>query len=75
MFFLSRGLVGIGTASSSTIAPPIIADLFEEGKRTTMLSVFYISIPVGRLVFLLVTDLPLEILSDTPAVQYALSLD
>ncbi|KAM9526048.1 protein spinster homolog 3-like isoform 2-T3 [Guaruba guarouba] len=47
LFFLSRGLVGIGTASYSTIAPTIIADLFEEGKRTTMLSVFYIFIPVG----------------------------
>ncbi|XP_068766084.1 protein spinster homolog 3 isoform X4 [Struthio camelus] len=49
IFFLSRGLVGIGTASYSTIAPTIIADLFEEGKRTTMLSVFYIFIPVGRI--------------------------
>ncbi|XP_010218425.1 PREDICTED: protein spinster homolog 3 [Tinamus guttatus] len=47
IFFLSRGLVGIGTASYSTIAPTIIADLFEEGRRTTMLSVFYIFIPVG----------------------------
>ncbi|NWI17879.1 SPNS3 protein, partial [Crypturellus soui] len=47
IFFLSRGLVGIGTASYSTIAPTIIADLFDEGKRTTMLSVFYIFIPVG----------------------------
>ncbi|NXI38343.1 SPNS3 protein, partial [Galbula dea] len=47
MFFLSRGLVGLGTASYSTIAPTIIADLFQEGKRTTMLSVFYIFIPVG----------------------------
>ncbi|XP_009948770.1 PREDICTED: protein spinster homolog 3 [Leptosomus discolor] len=47
IFFLSRGLVGVGTASYSTIAPTIIADLFEEGKRTTMLSIFYIFIPVG----------------------------
>ncbi|XP_071431064.1 protein spinster homolog 3-like [Pithys albifrons albifrons] len=47
IFVLSRGLVGIGTASYSTIAPTIIADLFEEGKRTTVLSVFYIFIPVG----------------------------
>ncbi|NXH23241.1 SPNS3 protein, partial [Bucco capensis] len=47
IFFLSRGLVGIGVASYSTIAPTIIADLFEEGKRTTMLSIFYIFIPVG----------------------------
>uniref|UniRef100_A0A8C3CSI0 Sphingolipid transporter 3 (putative) n=1 Tax=Cairina moschata TaxID=8855 RepID=A0A8C3CSI0_CAIMO len=47
IFFLSRGLVGIGTASYSTVAPTIIADQFDEGKRTTMLSVFYICIPVG----------------------------
>uniref|UniRef100_A0A8D0FKX1 Sphingolipid transporter 3 (putative) n=1 Tax=Strix occidentalis caurina TaxID=311401 RepID=A0A8D0FKX1_STROC len=47
IFFISRGLVGIGTASYSTVAPTIIADLFEEGKRTTMLSIFYIFIPVG----------------------------
>ncbi|XP_062448554.1 protein spinster homolog 3-like [Rhea pennata] len=47
IFFLSRGLVGIGMASYSTVAPTIIADLFEEEKRTTMLSVFYIFIPVG----------------------------
>ncbi|NXC43817.1 SPNS3 protein, partial [Penelope pileata] len=47
LFFLSRGLVGFGTASYSTIAPTIIADRFEEGQRTTMLSVFYICIPVG----------------------------
>uniref|UniRef100_A0A8C9LD70 Major facilitator superfamily (MFS) profile domain-containing protein n=1 Tax=Pavo cristatus TaxID=9049 RepID=A0A8C9LD70_PAVCR len=47
VFFLSRGLVGIGTASYSTVAPTIIADRFDEGKRTTMLSVFYICIPVG----------------------------
>ncbi|XP_051665275.1 protein spinster homolog 3 isoform X2 [Manacus candei] len=47
LFVLSRGLVGIGTASYSTIAPTIIADLFEEGKRTTVLSIFYIFIPVG----------------------------
>ncbi|XP_040506522.1 protein spinster homolog 3 isoform X2 [Gallus gallus] len=47
IFFLSRGLVGIGTASYSTVAPTIIADRFDEGKRTTMLSVFYICIPMG----------------------------
>ncbi|XP_064022331.1 protein spinster homolog 3-like isoform X2 [Pogoniulus pusillus] len=47
IFFLSRGLVGIGSASYSTVAPTMIADLFEEGKRTTMLSIFYIFIPVG----------------------------
>ncbi|RMC10856.1 hypothetical protein DUI87_12568 [Hirundo rustica rustica] len=47
IFILSRGLVGIGSASYSTIAPTILADLFEEGKRTRVLSVFYIFIPVG----------------------------
>ncbi|NWI87754.1 SPNS3 protein, partial [Pitta sordida] len=47
VFVLSRGLVGIGTASYSTVAPTIIADLFEEGRRTTVLSIFYLFIPVG----------------------------
>uniref|UniRef100_A0A8C4W3E7 SPNS lysolipid transporter 3, sphingosine-1-phosphate (putative) n=1 Tax=Gopherus evgoodei TaxID=1825980 RepID=A0A8C4W3E7_9SAUR len=42
-----NGLVGFGTASYSTIAPTIIADLFEKDQRTCMLSVFYIFIPVG----------------------------
>uniref|UniRef100_A0A8D0GL55 SPNS lysolipid transporter 3, sphingosine-1-phosphate (putative) n=1 Tax=Sphenodon punctatus TaxID=8508 RepID=A0A8D0GL55_SPHPU len=48
MLFVSRGLVGAGTASYSTVAPTIIADLFEKEKRTLMLSLFYIFIPVGR---------------------------
>ncbi|XP_063002493.1 protein spinster homolog 3 [Elgaria multicarinata webbii] len=47
LFFISRGLVGAGTASYSTVAPTIIADLFEKDHRTWMLSVFYIFIPVG----------------------------
>uniref|UniRef100_A0A670XX86 SPNS lysolipid transporter 3, sphingosine-1-phosphate (putative) n=1 Tax=Pseudonaja textilis TaxID=8673 RepID=A0A670XX86_PSETE len=47
LFFISRGLVGVGTSSFSTIAPTIIADLFEKDYRTWMLSVFYIFIPVG----------------------------
>ncbi|XP_062875021.1 protein spinster homolog 1 [Trichomycterus rosablanca] len=44
---LTRGLVGVGEASYSTIAPTIIADLFIKEKRTIMLSVFYFAIPVG----------------------------
>ncbi|XP_051741963.1 protein spinster homolog 1 [Ctenopharyngodon idella] len=44
---LTRGLVGVGEASYSTIAPTIIADLFVKEKRTNMLSVFYFAIPVG----------------------------
>nr|XP_020820465.1 protein spinster homolog 3 isoform X3 [Phascolarctos cinereus] len=47
LFFLSRGVVGIGVASYSTIAPTIIGDLFVKDQRTWMLSVFYIFIPVG----------------------------
>ncbi|XP_042298141.1 protein spinster homolog 3 isoform X2 [Sceloporus undulatus] len=47
LFFISRGLVGAGTASYSTLAPTIIADLFEKDHRTWMLSLFYIFIPVG----------------------------
>uniref|UniRef100_A0A8C8RIV7 Sphingolipid transporter 3 (putative) n=1 Tax=Pelusios castaneus TaxID=367368 RepID=A0A8C8RIV7_9SAUR len=47
IFFLSRGFVGVGTASYSTIAPTILADLFEKDQRTLVLSVFYIFIPVG----------------------------
>lgn len=43
----TRGLVGVGEASYSTIAPTIIADLYVKGKRTNMLSIFYFAIPVG----------------------------
>ncbi|XP_070573388.1 protein spinster homolog 1-like isoform X2 [Ptychodera flava] len=46
-FFVLRGLVGVGEASYSTIAPTIIADLFSKGMRTRMLAVFYFAIPVG----------------------------
>uniref|UniRef100_A0A9J7YTM4 Protein spinster homolog 1 n=2 Tax=Cyprinus carpio TaxID=7962 RepID=A0A9J7YTM4_CYPCA len=44
---LTRGLVGVGEASYSTIAPTIIADLFVKEMRTNMLSIFYFAIPVG----------------------------
>lgn len=45
---LTRGLVGVGEASYSTIAPTIIADLYVKERRTNMLSIFYFAIPVGR---------------------------
>ena len=48
VFLALRGLVGIGEASYSTIAPTIIADLFVKTKRSRMLSVFYFATPVGR---------------------------
>ncbi|XP_028938279.1 protein spinster homolog 3 [Ornithorhynchus anatinus] len=47
LFFLSRGVVGVGAASYSTVAPTIIGDLFVKDKRTWVLSIFYIFIPVG----------------------------
>ncbi|XP_078539677.1 protein spinster homolog 3-like [Lissotriton helveticus] len=47
LFFLTRGLVGAGAASYSTIAPTIIGDLFVKDKRTWILGVFYIFIPAG----------------------------
>ncbi|XP_057677683.1 protein spinster homolog 3 isoform X2 [Corythoichthys intestinalis] len=47
LLVLLRGLVGIGEASYSTIAPTIIGDLFTGGQRTIMIAAFYIFIPVG----------------------------
>uniref|UniRef100_A0A673AW02 Spinster homolog 3 (Drosophila) n=1 Tax=Sphaeramia orbicularis TaxID=375764 RepID=A0A673AW02_9TELE len=41
------GMVGIGEASYSTIAPTIIGDLFTGTRRSIMISAFYIFIPVG----------------------------
>lgn len=46
-FLVLRGVVGIGEASYSTIAPTVIADLFTGDMRTRMLSFFYFAIPVG----------------------------
>jgi len=46
-FFVLRGLVGIGEASYSTVAPTIIADLFVGDQRSKALSVFYFAIPCG----------------------------
>lgn len=50
VFALFRGLVGIGEASYSTIAPTLISDLFVGNVRSKMLAFFYFAIPVGRLV-------------------------
>ncbi|KAM6906954.1 protein spinster homolog 3 [Xenentodon cancila] len=47
LLVLLRALVGIGEASYSTIAPTIIGDLFSGGRRSIMICVFYIFIPVG----------------------------
>ncbi|XP_002718904.3 protein spinster homolog 3 [Oryctolagus cuniculus] len=47
LFFLSRGAVGTGAASYSTIAPTVLGDLFAGDQRTRVLAIFYIFIPVG----------------------------
>ncbi|KAM9149084.1 protein spinster homolog 1 isoform 2-T4 [Pangshura tecta] len=47
LLLVTRGLVGVGEASYSTIAPTIIADLFVSDRRSRMLAFFYFAIPVG----------------------------
>ena len=48
LFLLLRGVVGIGEACYSTIAPTIIADLFVSTLRSRILMLFYFAIPIGR---------------------------
>jgi len=40
-------IVGIGEASYATIAPTLVADLFPLDRRGRMLSIFYLGLPVG----------------------------
>uniref|UniRef100_A0A671U5S5 SPNS lysolipid transporter 3, sphingosine-1-phosphate (putative) n=1 Tax=Sparus aurata TaxID=8175 RepID=A0A671U5S5_SPAAU len=47
LLMLLRGMVGVGEASYSTIAPTIIGDLFSGTQRSAMICLFYIFIPVG----------------------------
>ncbi|KAM4546259.1 sphingosine-1-phosphate transporter SPNS2 [Fundulus diaphanus] len=47
LFVLSRGLVGIGESSYTSISPTIIGDLYTNNSRTMMLSIFYLAIPLG----------------------------
>lgn len=61
LFFISRMLVGVGEASYSTIAPTIIADLFEPHRRKLYLSIFYFAIPIGSGLGFLVGNLALNL--------------
>ncbi|KAI3385549.1 hypothetical protein SNEBB_008530 [Seison nebaliae] len=47
VFVFLRALVGTGEASYSTMAPPIIGDLFKGRQRSLMLSIFYLATPLG----------------------------
>jgi MFS family permease len=42
-----RALVGIGEAGYASVAPSMIADLFETDRRGRMLAWFYLAIPLG----------------------------
>jgi MFS family permease len=44
---LARAVVGIGEAGYGTVAPGLIADLFQRHERSRMLAYFYVAIPVG----------------------------
>ncbi len=44
---LRHTIVGIGEASYATIAPTLVADLFPVQRRGRMLSIFYLGLPVG----------------------------
>lgn len=61
LFYISRMLVGVGEASYSTIAPTIIADLFEPSKRKLGLSIFYFAIPIGSGLGFLMGTLALDL--------------
>jgi MFS transporter, Spinster family, sphingosine-1-phosphate transporter len=47
LFGIIRGLVGVGEASYSCVAPTMIGDLFTGHTRTHMLALFYLALPVG----------------------------
>ncbi|MFL5321805.1 MAG: spinster family MFS transporter [Myxococcaceae bacterium] len=44
---VARSLIGVGEAGYATVAPAIISDLFSRQRRASMLSVFYMAIPLG----------------------------
>jgi MFS family permease len=47
LFFFFRAIVGVGEASYAVIAPSLIADMFSDTHRSTMLMFFYIATPFG----------------------------
>ena len=51
---LRHTIVGIGEASYATIAPTLVADLFPVERRGRMLSIFYLGLPVGSALGILI---------------------
>ena len=46
-FLVSRSLVGVGEAAYATIAPALLSDFYRPDQRSTVLSIFYMAIPIG----------------------------
>ncbi len=44
---VSRALLGVGAAAYGVIAPTILMDLFARGRRARVMSLFYLSMPLG----------------------------
>jgi MFS family permease len=43
----ARALVGVGEAAYATITPSLIADFYPRERRNTILTIYYVAIPVG----------------------------
>jgi len=46
-FLVARALVGIGEAAYATISPALLSDFYAPARRNTVLTIFYIAVPVG----------------------------
>jgi MFS family permease len=44
---ISRAMVGVGEAAYATIAPALLSDFYPPRQRNTVLSMFYMAIPIG----------------------------
>jgi len=47
ILMIARVVIGIGEASYSVVTPPLLADYYPPGKRTSVLTVFYAALPMG----------------------------
>lgn len=46
-FLSMRAAIGFGEAGFSSIAPAVLGDMFGEERRTAVLGLFYLAIPIG----------------------------
>jgi len=47
MLLIARAVTGIGEAGYGTVAPSVISDLFRREKRSSVLAIFYTTMPFG----------------------------